>query len=140
MKKATVQVFKLDGFIRAIGARHGQAQWRQVFRVTKQEANLLTHKGYAVWRSKSKQAVTLLIPVRSLLLFVGQMRYKPLPEARGLDSKTTVQLPGIRGHRHERNEAYGRAGQILTGFPKLLKADGPYCDLAEHTYQRDAAA
>lgn len=105
-RSASVHVFRLNGFNRASGPHHGRARWEQVFRVTPAEASLLEYYGYAQWRGKHRKAITLLIPMRALLLFVGQMRFKPAPSALGIDSKTHKNLGGLRGYKHVRNLSY----------------------------------
>jgi len=85
---------------------------------------MLTLKGHAEWRSKEKRAVTLLVPMKALLLFVGQMRYKPTPQATGMDSRThAVSGPGT--YRHVRNDTYfGGLHRVvpIVGAPKEAAA------------------
>ena len=74
----------------------------------------MTSHGYAEWRGRKQQAITLHIPMTALLAFVGQMRLKPRPEAVALDSRT-YQADGPnpwKGGRHVRNGHYlGHIGQ-----------------------------
>jgi hypothetical protein len=112
-----VDVFRLRTFDRRQGSPHGRAIYDQILCITRAEAGVMVHRGYAVWRGPKQRAITILVPKNALLLYIGQMRFKGTPEARGLDSKTHKRLPGIRGYAHVRTNPYGYEGSRVTQDP-----------------------
>lgn len=75
---------------------------------------MLVHNDAARWTGRKNKSIEILVPLNAVLMFVGQMRYKPRPEARGLDSKTHARERLV--FRHVRNDAYadcvGRIGVV----------------------------
>lgn len=61
--------------------------------------------GYAVWDGRKKQNIRFTVSMPVLLTYIRMMRFKPTPEARGLDSKTHS-FTGPRTYKHIRNEHY----------------------------------
>jgi hypothetical protein len=90
---------------------------RPVISMSPQEAGVMVANGYAVWDGRKKENIRFSVSKEILLAFVRMMRFRPIPEMRGLDSKTHTKLPGIRGYRHVRNESYGLSARILTDDP-----------------------
>lgn len=71
-------------------------------------AGVLVACGYAAWRgNKHKQdAITLHTTKPALIAFIRMMSFKPLPDARAIDSKTFIDLGGAKGYAHIRNHVY----------------------------------
>jgi hypothetical protein len=97
-KRPTLQVYQMAGT-------------KQIMRVRKNEANILVAIGKAEWRGRDQRAITALISVAALCAFVALMRFRPRPEATGIDSRTHKRLPGGHSYRHIRNEAYSPEGR-----------------------------
>jgi hypothetical protein len=96
-RPATLEVYQITG--------------RQVMRVRTNEANILVAVGKAEWRGRQKAAITALISVSALCAFIAAMRFRPQPQATGIDSRTHKRLPGSGAYRHIRNEAYSPEGR-----------------------------
>lgn len=79
---------------------------KRILPLKPREARKLIAYGFAEWRGRKEgMAVTVFIPINALLAVVGQERLKPMPEARGLDSKTHG-FTGPRTYHHIRNDTY----------------------------------
>lgn len=90
---------------------------RAVTTLTIQEAGVLVGNGYARWDGRAKKNIKFAVTQTVLVAFVGMMRHKPRAEARGLDSKTHLQGPGLANYKHIRNETYGFAGHRVARDP-----------------------
>lgn len=61
--------------------------------------------GFAVWDGRKKVDIRFTVSKEILLTYIRMMRFKPSPQARGIDSKTHG-FTGPKTYRHVRNDVY----------------------------------
>jgi hypothetical protein len=97
----TPQSMHLQKSVKAFDVRN-----RSLFCLRPAEAGILAARGYATWRGKKQDAITVSLTKHQLIAWIGDRRYKSPPDATAIDSRTHCYEGGAAKYGHRRNEMY----------------------------------